>query len=92
MPCIIIHVPTTIMHIDIKKQFHKLLEKNEVVIERIHHLSDELNLTYNEIKEKLVHYVEGKKVKLEKPIHELIEEIHKIRKQQFIICISLCTF
>ena len=36
-----------------------------------------------DLKEQLNHYIEGKKVKLEQPIHDLIEEIHRIRKQQF---------
>lgn len=62
---------------EFSKKFVELIEKDYRFKKRCEELAGEMNLNYQDLKLKIEAYYSGEKVKLEKSVHEFMEEVRR---------------
>lgn len=68
---------TKTLKVELAVKVQELLESDFRFHKKLEEMSEELNMSYQELKAKVVAYVEGKKIELEAPVKELISELKR---------------
>ena len=61
-----------------------MIDKNHEFQDRLELLCKELDMTAQDIKEQISCYIEGKKVKLAKPIYDFKKEVIRLVEQSYV--------
>ena len=68
---------------DLARRVAKMIEKNQEFQAQLEALGKELDMSVQEMKEQIISYMDGKKVKLEKPLLEFKKEVIRLVKESY---------